>query len=117
MNLELLRKAIESSWDKDTCYPPMRKEYSKNNPAYGQCHCTTLVINDYLGGEILEYIFKDETGHYSNYINGAEIDFTRCQFSPDEVFPEPRIIQRSNTKNTEEYFILKRRVEEFIRNR
>src|SRR4030042_6143062 len=94
MDLEKLKLALLDSWDKDTCYPPMRKDWSPKNPSYGQCHCTALVVNDYFGGKILEYLFVDGTGHYSNFINGKELDLTRCQFDNDQVFPEPRVLER-----------------------
>ncbi len=115
MDLKALENALRKSWGKDTCYPPMRAAWSEKNPAYGQCHCTVLVVNDYFGGKILKYLFKDGTGHYSNYIDGKEIDFTRCQFDENEVFPEPRLIDRKDTEDSEEYFLLKKRIEKLLR--
>ncbi len=115
MDLETLENALKNCWSRDTCYLPMRKDWSEKNPAYGQCHCTVLVVNDFFGGKILKYVFKDGTGHYSNYINGKEVDFTRCQFDKNEVFPEPEIMEREDTKDTPEYFLLKKRVEKLLK--
>ncbi|MFH1637644.1 MAG: hypothetical protein ABIB71_04445 [Candidatus Woesearchaeota archaeon] len=95
----------------------MKKGWSKKNPAYGQCHCTALVVNDYFGGRILKYSFEDGSGHYSNYIEEKEIDLTRSQFDKNEKFSKPKIIRREGTKNTKEYFLLKKRVKEFLRKR
>ena len=114
MDLEALENALRKSWGEDTCYPPMRAAWSEKNPAYGQCHCTVLVVNDFFGGKILKYLFKDGTGHYSNYIDGREVDFTRCQFDANEVFPEPELIERKDTKDSKEYFLLKKRVDRLL---
>ncbi len=115
MDIKTLKIILSKSWDKDSCYPPMKKGWSLKKPAYGQCHCTALVVNDYLGGKILKYKFKDGSEHYSNYINGKEIDLTRSQFDQNEEFPKPAVIERKDTKNTKEYLILKERVKEFLK--
>lgn len=114
INLNFLEKALKKSWRKDTCYGPMRKKYTRSNPAYGQCYCTALVINDYFGGKIFEVEFPEGGGHYWNLIDGKEIDLTRCQFDKNQKFPKPKIIGRKGTKNTKEYLILKRRVQRFL---
>ncbi|NQU79323.1 hypothetical protein HQ545_06170 [Candidatus Woesearchaeota archaeon] len=114
MDIDKLKIAISESWDVKTCYPPMRKDWSLKNPAYGQCHCSMLVVNDYFGGQIRKYKFDDGTAHFSNYIEGKEVDLTRIQFDKGEKFPEPEMIERKDTKNTPEYLLLKERVERFI---
>jgi hypothetical protein len=115
INLKCLEKALKKSWRKDTCYRPMRKKYTKSNPAYGQCYCTALVVNDYFGGKILTVEFPEGGEHYWNLIRGKEIDITRCQFDKSQKFPKPKIIGRKDTKNTKEYLILKKRVQRFLK--
>ena len=115
LSLKLLEKALKKSWRKDTCYRPMRKKYAKSNPAYGQCYCTALVVNDYFGGKILTVEFPEGGEHYWNLIRGKEIDITRCQFDKSQKFPKPTIIGRKDTKNTKEYLILKKRVQRFLK--
>ena len=92
ITLKVLEKALKNSWRKDTCYKPMRKDYDKNNPAYGQCYPTVLIVNDFFKGRILEYNFLEGWGHYSNLIDGKEIDLTRCQFDSNQKFPKPKIL-------------------------
>ena len=57
MDLETLKKALKASWAKDTCYYP---DYDPNNPSYGQCFATVLVVNDYLGGKICKKKWGEE---------------------------------------------------------
>lgn len=118
--MKTLKQALLKSWKKDTCYSPMKKDWSPKNPAYGQCYCTVLVVNDYFGGKILKYKFDDGTGHYSNYIHGKEVDLTRCQFDKDQTFPKPKIFSRKELetkygKHNRRYKILKKRAEEFLK--
>lgn len=115
MNLKTLEKALRASWGKDSCYPPMRKDYDGSRPSYGQCHGTALIVNDYFGGKIFEVEFPEGEGHYWNLIDGKEVDLTRDQFDPDQVFPKPQIIGREDTKESKEYFILKKRVKEYLK--
>lgn len=55
--------------------------WTSNNPAYGQCGVTTLVINDNFGGEILKTKLSNGSWHYYNRIEGERVDFTKDQFA------------------------------------
>ena len=123
MNIETLERALKKSWNKDTCYPLMEKGWSSKNSAYGQCYVTTLIVNDYFGGEILKAKFGEGTGHFWNLINNKEIDLTRSQFDKSEVIPKPTIHSREEieknpkyVKYNQRYLILKKRVEKFLKN-
>lgn len=115
ISLKLLEKALKKSWCKDACYLPMRKKYSISNPAYGQCHGTSLILNDYFGGKLFKAKFPEGGGHYWNLIGGKEVDLTRCQFDKRQKFSKPKIIGRKDTKNTKEYLILKKRVQRCLK--
>lgn len=39
-----LTAALEKSWDRETAYPPCQADWSEDNPAYGNCWVTTLVV-------------------------------------------------------------------------
>ncbi len=68
-------------WSSETCYPRVRKFWKKENPSVGQCAVTSLVINDFFGGEIL---FNAEYNHFWNRLeDGTEIDLTKGQFKCD----------------------------------
>jgi len=78
MELKKLEEAIAESWEIDTCYPPWQDRWSEENPALGQCAVTSLVVQDYLGGEL---VYCMHNHHYWNRLpSGKEIDFTRQQF-------------------------------------
>jgi hypothetical protein len=78
MQLESLEKAIKESWDRETCYPDCVNEWTPENPAWGQCAVTALVVQDYLGGKLL---YCQHNHHYWNRLpNQEEVDFTRIQF-------------------------------------
>lgn len=73
-----LLDAIRSSWAKDTSHEP--DAWSCENPARGQCAVTALVVQDYLGGELLRAVSGDIT-HFWSLVDGAEIDLTAEQFA------------------------------------
>ena len=121
-DIKTLQIALGNSWNKDTCYPPMENEWSSENPAYGQCYCTTLLVNDYFKGKILKTKFKNETGHFWNLINNKEVDLSRSQFDKDEFIPTTTIHSRKEIENNPKYkeynrryLVLKKRVEEFLK--
>ena len=98
MDIKNILKALEKSWCKETCYPPMRNDWVESNPAYGQCYSTTLIVNDHFGGKILKAKFADGTGHFWNLIDGKEVDLTRSQFSEDEKIPKPVVLSRTEVE-------------------
>ena len=50
MNLDALRSAIAASWARDTSDDP--DNWSSEVPCFGQCAVTSLVVRDYIGGEV-----------------------------------------------------------------
>ncbi len=88
---ERLTTAITSSWSLDTTSSPA--EWSDQTPARGQCVPTSLVVQDYLGGDIERlatvYNGAPET-HYRNQIDGQIIDLSRSQYPIGQEFtPAP----------------------------
>jgi hypothetical protein len=73
-----LEAAIASAWTRETSADP--QSWTAENPAWGQCAVTALVVQDYFGGEIR----RGEVGSTSHYWNilpdGCEADLTRHQF-------------------------------------
>ena len=79
--------ALEQSWTSETSISP--SEWSKDNPARGQCVPTALVAQDYLGGELekltTEYNSKAES-HYRNILpDGVIFDASRQQYPDNQV--------------------------------
>ncbi len=94
INESKLELALKNSWGRQSSSDP--KNWTPDNPAWGQCAVTALIINDYLGGEIVwaNAILPDgrEISHYFNKIDSVEKDFTKVQF------PDGTIIPLGNTK-------------------
>lgn len=120
MDLQKIKELLEKSWCKGTSADP--ENWTKENPAWGQCAITALVVQDFLGGELLRASFKDVKGfefvgsHYWNRLpDGQEVDLTRCQFPKDITIPvgEPRTRQHvlSYPETQRRYNILKLEVE------
>lgn len=102
-------KAVQSSWSKETCYPLQREEWSESNPSIGQCAVTSLVVQDYFGGEIgYNSTFK----HYWNIFPKSKIiDLTKDQFPRNSIIVLEKIVTRDYLLNSENAF----RVETFKR--
>jgi hypothetical protein len=101
VTLRDLTVAIRQSWSLETCDPSDRLAWSDANPSRGQCAVTSLVVHDFLGGELLEAEVHNPDGsrqgfHYWNRLDGIEVDLTRDQFTDDEVVQLPRLIDRKN---------------------
>lgn len=77
--LDELKKVIEKSWSKETCYPNIRDTWNESNPSIGQCAITVLIVNDFLGGKIMRTMCNG-VSHYYNLVNGKVIDLTKDQF-------------------------------------
>lgn len=86
--LEELKKVIEVSWSKETCYPTLQNTWNESNPSTGQCAITVLIVNDFLGGKIMRTMCNG-ISHYYNLVNGEVIDLTKDQF--DGIIPNYEI--------------------------
>jgi hypothetical protein len=127
MNESFLEKALENSWGSKTSSEPFK--WTKENKTLGQCAVTSLIIQDYFGGEIVRAIAKlpdgKEISHYFNNISGIEKDFTRKQFPQGTIIPAGIPRENASISNREcilsytvtklRYDILKERVEKYIR--
>jgi len=127
MNDSDLEKALDNSWSKFTSSDPFK--WTKDNPSYGQCAVTSLVVQDYLGGEIVwanvMLVDGKEVSHYFNKIDNIEKDFTIKQFPEGTVIPVG-ITKLENFNSTRSYILsypptksryslLKKNVEDYFR--
>lgn len=58
-SLQNIVDALQLAWGADTAYDP--HDWSDDNRARGQCVVSSLVVQDYLGGDLLRYSI-DEGG-------------------------------------------------------
>ncbi len=106
------------SWDKETAYPTSKIDYIKDNdPTYGQCSITAIIVNDMFGGTIHKIKIEGGGTHYFNKIDGHYIDLTKDQFDlynidikyePNEEVTKENCINDESTLNR--YNLLKQNI-------
>lgn len=126
MKISELEDAIRKSWSKETSSDTVN--WSDDNSAWGQCAVTALIVNDYLGGEIVwaEAKLPDGKGisHYFNHIEEKEVDLTRRQF-PEGTVISSGVEKKKQYASTRDYIlsfpatqqryeVLKERVDEYF---
>lgn len=105
-------------YGEDTTYPSCKMDYKyDNDPTYGQCAITAMIVNDVFKGTIHKIKVEGGGTHYFNKIEGHYIDLTNDQFDlynipifyePNEEIPRERLGTSSNTQKR--YEILKERL-------
>ncbi len=107
-----LEKAIMESWCRATS--STKEEWDDKNPARGQCAVTALILNDYLGGKIVQSdaVFPDGVteSHYFNSIGGEQIDITRQQFPEGTIIPTG-MPKKNGFDSTREYVLSAKKLE------
>lgn len=121
-DIKILKDAFKKSWSKSTTYPKTREKWSSENPAFGQCAITSLVINDLYGGKI---VYNQDYHHFWNVLkDGTVIDLTKVQFGTGvkiESFSESSreyILESAaatEAKTPERYQLLKSKVHKILR--
>ncbi len=112
MSIEDIKNAMTECYSKDLCYHKVLDKWQENNKCFGMCAITSLIINDYFGGDICK-IHVNGISHYFNFINSDIIDLTSSQFSFNIDYSNMEIVDREkmlidDTKNR--YNILKKRL-------
>lgn len=79
-NLLELFAVLEQSWQKETAYPSCQPEWVNNDPSYGQCAITAMLVHDMFGGTIHKIRVNGGGTHYFNQLDGTYVDLTREQF-------------------------------------
>ena len=75
-----LYNVLKKCWSKETAYPSCQEDWNKEDPAYGQCAITSMLVYDMFGGSIHRIKFEDGSTHYFNKINDTYVDLTSEQF-------------------------------------
>jgi hypothetical protein len=79
-----LTNALRESWGTDTGFSTP-EDIANGNPARAQCVPSSLVVQDYLGGEIVRYHVTGKginEKHYFNILDdGTKFDTTGCQYT------------------------------------
>jgi len=114
--IEQLTAALKQSWSKQTTYFPER--WSVASPATGQGAVTALVVQDYLGGEILRTTVEDQSYYLNELPDGSQVNLTAAQFTAGTVFTTPARSTREHVLGTPatvtRYNLLKERVADYL---
>ena len=79
MEIQELKRILESAWSYETCSPLLKSNWTEKNPSLGQCAITSLVVNDFFGGKIMRCMTSSGS-HYYNLIDDKVVDLTVEQF-------------------------------------
>lgn len=114
-----IERAVRRGWAADTCAPEGRSRWTPDNPSFGQCGVTAMVLHDLLGGEVLrgEVLAggqHDDYHWWNRLASGVEIDLTREQFGPQQEVGAGVAVTRTPVSTwrrlREEYELLRGRV-------
>lgn len=111
--------AETSVWDND--WPP-------GNPARGQCDVSSLVVQDYYGGDLIRFAVRGKGIHENHYCNllddGTLLDTTRSQYIAPMTLKEYPVVlgkyasvrekRLADEETRTRYELLKRRVSEVL---
>ena len=121
LTLRQIEAALEAGWAADTCSPDdlERAGWSPENPAWGHCDVTALLLNDVLGGDLVVgkvFAGDEQQGfHWWNRLDsGVEVDLTRSQFQAGQRIVDAKAVRRPADRplrRYQEYMLLRKRVE------
>ena len=114
--------AVRASWAADTCSEDdaARTPWTSDNPAWGHCDVTALVLHDLLGGDVLMgevHLDGERHGYHAwnRLAAGLEVDLTREQFRDGQVVSTGEVVERPAgrpVRRQAEYERFRRRVME-----
>ena len=82
MNVDVLKKI----WCRETAHPSYQKDWTEDNPSYGQCAVTALLINDLCCVPIYKCRVGRKTHYFNMWAGRCEvIDLTSEQFGSQKI--------------------------------
>lgn len=83
--------ARQCAWSAETSADP--DGWSADNPAWGQCAITALVVQLLCGGELLRSTVGGISHYWNRLPDGRDVDLTFGQFGPGAIYDAPPIIR------------------------
>lgn len=77
---DALYEALSRLWCAETCAPRMRREWTRENPTWGQCSITAFLAQDLFGGKVCGVPRPDGSFHCFNVVGDCVFDLTSEQF-------------------------------------
>ncbi len=78
VTVAVLAEALRRSWWEDTTNA---EDWSPEQASRGQCAVTALVVQEYLGGDLLRTVVDDVSHYWNRLPDGEMVDLTRDQFA------------------------------------
>lgn len=108
---------LRKAWCASTAHPSYQKDWVEDNPSYGQCCVTALVMQEIIGGDIYECTMKGRKHFYNVSPDHQMYDFTSEQFTtPRDYTKNVKLRTREsllkNKDVKQRYELLKARLEE-----
>jgi hypothetical protein len=110
---------IRKAWCRETASPGSQADWSEDNPSFGQCAVTALMVQDLFGGELMRTSVESYGSHYYNRMrDGTDVDLTSGQFPAGTVIPPGKPVDREyvldseravQARSRERYELLKKR--------
>ena len=97
---------LRKAWCAATAHPSYQKDWTKDNPSYGQCCVTALVMQEIIGGDIYECTMGRRKHFYNMTPDHQMHDFTA------ELFPIPRDYCKNTKLRTRESLLRNKDVRE-----
>jgi hypothetical protein len=88
---EGLARVIRAAWSAKSS---SGDDWSPARPSVGQCAVTALVVQDYLGGELLQSHVQGISHYWNRLPDGTEVDLTRDQFDRFVLDGPPQVRDR-----------------------
>ena len=78
--------SFRSAWCRETAHPSYQERWTEDNPSYGQCAVTALLVNDFCFAPIYKCKVGRSTHYYNMRIRNCDvIDFTSEQFGDKKI--------------------------------
>ncbi|MBR0439178.1 MAG: hypothetical protein IJK27_00240 [Bacilli bacterium] len=110
-----LYELMTKVWDRFSCAPKYRNEWSKENMTLGQCSITAFLVQDIFGGEVRGVKLPDGGYHCFNVVDGQKFDLTSEQFGDTELdyenCPEQKRVEHfASQEKFERYLYIRNRL-------
>lgn len=77
---------FRKAWSRETAHPSCQEIWTTENPSVGQCACTALIVQEFLGGTISRLEFPDRSIIYHNRVLNQVVDLTWEQHTKERMF-------------------------------
>ena len=101
---------LRKAWCRETAHPSYQDKWSEDNPSYGQCCVTALVMQDLYGGDVYECKVQGKRHYVNITLEGYLHDYTSMQFEEGQiVYDKMKLRTRESllkSKSVKERYVL-----------